>query len=70
MAGRNRKCYRLQSAREKKMKLFWSTCPKCLKAFVVGWELRYAKVKLICPFCNHRYLPDESASIDERGGGQ
>ena len=48
------------------MKLFWSTCPKCVKAFVVGWELRHAGVKLICPFCNHRYLPDESKAIDDR----
>ncbi len=48
------------------MRLFWSTCPKCLKAFVVAWELRHAKHQLICPYCGHRYLPDESAAIDER----
>ncbi len=48
------------------MRLFWSTCPQCKKAFVVAWELRNAGVKLICPFCDHRYLPDESAAIDER----
>jgi DNA-directed RNA polymerase subunit RPC12/RpoP len=48
------------------MRLWWSTCPKCKKAFVVAWELRHAKYKLICPFCDHRYLPEESAKIDER----
>jgi hypothetical protein len=51
------------------MRVFWSTCPKCLKAFVVEWELRHAGVKLICPFCGNRHLPDESAELDERQGG-
>ena len=48
------------------MRLWWSTCPKCKNAFVVAWELRHAQYKLICPFCNHRYLPGQSAAIDER----
>ena len=48
------------------MRLFWSTCPKCIKAFVVEWALRHAGRQLICPYCSHRYLPDESAAIDDR----
>jgi len=48
------------------MRLWWSTCPKCKKEFVVAWELRHAQYKLICPFCDHRYLPEQSARIDER----
>ena len=51
------------------MNLVWSTCPKCVKPFVVGWELRHAGVKLICPFCNHRYLPEQSKAIDDRQTG-
>jgi DNA-directed RNA polymerase subunit RPC12/RpoP len=48
-------------------KIFVSTCAKCQKAFVVSWELRHAGLKLICPHCGNRYLPEESAKIDERG---
>ena len=48
------------------MRLFWSTCPKCIKPFVVEWALRHAGRQLICPYCRHRYLPDESAEIDDR----
>jgi DNA-directed RNA polymerase subunit RPC12/RpoP len=45
---------------------FVSVCPNCKKAFFVGWELRHAGVKLICPFCGNRHLPEESAELDER----
>jgi hypothetical protein len=48
------------------MRVFWSTCPTCGGKFVVGWELRDAGVELHCPFCERRYLPEESAEIDER----
>ena len=40
-----------------------------MKAFVVEWELRHPGVKLICPYCGNRYLPDESAALDERQNG-
>jgi DNA-directed RNA polymerase subunit RPC12/RpoP len=50
-------------------KIFTSTCPKCKKLFYVSWELRHAGLKLICPFCSHRYLPEKSLAIDERGQG-
>jgi hypothetical protein len=47
-------------------RVFWATCPKCLKAFVVSWELRHASVHLVCPFCTNRFLPDEAVALDER----
>jgi len=47
-------------------RVFWATCPACLKPFVVSWQLRHAGVQLICPFCSRRFLPDEAASLDER----
>jgi hypothetical protein len=45
---------------------FWATCPSCLRAFIVSWELRHAGRQLICPFCKKRFLPDEAAALDER----
>ena len=51
-------------------KIFMSTCPKCNKQFIVSWELRHhPTLKLICPFCSHRYRTEESAKIDEREQG-
>jgi hypothetical protein len=47
-------------------RVFWATCPSCVKAFIVNWELRNAGRQLICPFCARRFLPDEAASLDER----
>ena len=49
------------------MRMFWSTCPQCLQAFVVSYELRHTTThQLICPYCNNHYPPDQSAAIDER----
>jgi len=50
-------------------RVFWASCPKCLKAFVVDWELRHAGRQLVCPFCGNRFLPDEAAELDERHAG-
>jgi uncharacterized Zn-finger protein len=47
-------------------KLFWATCPECLRKFVVDSSLRHADWQLICPFCGHRFLPDEAAELDDR----
>ena len=47
-------------------RVFWATCPGCMKPFVVAWELRHAAHQLICPFCSKRFLPDEAAALDER----
>lgn len=46
--------------------IFWATCPACADAFLVDGSLRHAGLKLICPFCSHRFLPDEAAKLDER----
>jgi hypothetical protein len=32
----------------------------------VDGSLRHAGIKLICPFCSHRFLPDDAAELDER----
>ncbi len=47
-------------------KIFWATCPQCVKPFLVDGALRHAGIKLICPFCSHRFLPDDAAALDER----
>jgi uncharacterized Zn-finger protein len=47
-------------------RIFGAQCPHCSKNFVVDWELRNAGIKLICPFCAQRFLPDDAASLDER----
>lgn len=47
-------------------RVFWSTCPNCHNEFIVAWELRSAGIKLHCPFCENRYMPDDSESLDER----
>jgi hypothetical protein len=47
-------------------RIFWATCPECSKEFLVDGSLRYAGIKLICPFCSHRFLPDDAAGLDER----
>jgi hypothetical protein len=46
--------------------IFWATCPNCSRPFLVDGSLRYAGIKLICPFCAHRFLPDDAAELDER----
>jgi uncharacterized protein YbaR (Trm112 family) len=48
--------------------LFWVTCPVCSREFVVDSSLRHAGLQLICPFCRHRFLPDEAAELDDRSG--
>lgn len=47
-------------------RLFMAGCPDCRRSFVVDWELRHGPWRLICPFCQTRFLPDEAASLDER----
>lgn len=47
-------------------RVFWATCPACEKQFIVNWQLRNAGLKLICPYCDNRFLPEEAAALDER----
>ncbi len=47
-------------------KIFWVTCPKCQGDFYCHTEeLRHKKIQLLCPYCNHRFLDDESPKIVE-----
>jgi len=48
-------------------RIFWAECPTCRGKFYCSHrELRHAGVKLLCPFCHARFLPDDAASLDER----
>jgi hypothetical protein len=47
------------------MRLFWSTCPSCERAFVVSYELRHDEHQLWCPYCGSKYLASQSLKIDE-----
>ena len=43
-------------------KIFWVTCPQCKGEFYCHWqELRHKKIKLLCPYCSHQFLDEESA---------
>jgi len=47
-------------------KIFWVTCPQCKGEFYCHWqELRHKKIKLLCPYCSHQFLDEESPKIVE-----
>ena len=47
-------------------KIFWVTCPQCKGEFYCHWqELRHKKIKLLCPYCSHQFLDEESLKIVE-----
>ena len=47
-------------------KIFWVTCPQCNGEFYCHWhELRHKKIKLLCPYCSHQFLDEESPKIVE-----
>lgn len=49
-------------------RIFWVTCPACEGRFYCHYEdLRHAGVPLLCPYCQHRFLVEESTAIDDRG---
>jgi hypothetical protein len=50
-------------------RIFWVKCPACSGRFYADYSLRHAKVKLICPFCQGQFPPDESPEIDDRWAG-
>lgn len=42
-------------------KIFWVTCPKCGKKFYASVDdFRHKNIKLMCPFCGHRFFDHES----------
>jgi predicted Zn finger-like uncharacterized protein len=48
-------------------RIFWAECPHCRTKFYCNYgELRHSGIKLACPSCKARFLPSESASLDER----
>ena len=48
-------------------RVFWVECPDCHEKFYCNYrEMRHAGVKLMCPSCRARFLPDDAASLDER----
>lgn len=50
-------------------RVFWIGCPNCERRFVCDYGLRRAGVRLECPFCRHRFLPEEGRDLDERWHG-
>jgi DNA-directed RNA polymerase subunit RPC12/RpoP len=47
-------------------KIFWVTCPQCNGEFYCHYqELRHKNIKLLCPYCSHQFLDDESRKIVE-----
>ena len=47
-------------------KIFWVTCPQCKGEFYCHYqELRHKNIKLLCPYCSHQFLDEESAKIVE-----
>lgn len=48
-------------------RIFWVECPTCDTMFYCNHkEMRNAGVKLFCPSCHARFLPEEAKSLDER----
>ncbi len=48
-------------------RIFWVECPHCHGKFYCNYaELRHAGIKLVCPFCQAGFLPDEAAALDDR----
>ena len=57
-----------QDTRERSVmaKIFWVSCPKCAGEFYChAQELRHKKVPLLCPYCSHRFLDENSPKIVE-----
>jgi ssDNA-binding Zn-finger/Zn-ribbon topoisomerase 1 len=48
-------------------RIFWVECPECdCKFYCYHKEMRHAGVKLFCPSCHARFLPEEAKSLYER----
>ena len=47
-------------------KIFWVTCPQCKGEFYCHYqELRHKNIKLLCPYCSHQFVDEESPKIVE-----
>ena len=47
-------------------RIFWVTCPKCRGRFYCHHtDLRHTDWQLHCPYCQHRFLQDDSPQIEE-----
>ncbi len=48
-------------------RVFWVECPSCHGKFYCNYdEMRHSGIKLQCPSCRSRFLPEAAASLDER----
>ena len=57
---------RLRRRKANVTKIFWVTCPQCKGEFYCHYqELRHKKIKLLCPYCSHQFLDEESPKIIE-----
>jgi len=46
--------------------ILWVTCPHCEGEFYRHYqELWHKKIKLLCPYCSHQFLDEESSKIIE-----
>lgn len=46
------------------VRIFWVACPVCEEEFHAHYgELRHSGVKLLCPRCGERFLPEEAANV-------
>jgi hypothetical protein len=51
------------------VKHFDPSCPQCNKKFHVHHEdLRYAGIKLLCPYCQNEFFVDECETLVEHDG--
>jgi predicted Zn finger-like uncharacterized protein len=51
-------------------RVFWVRCPGCNGRFYCNYQqLRFAGIKLECPFCQQTFLPDQSPELDDRAEG-
>jgi predicted Zn finger-like uncharacterized protein len=51
------------------VKHFDPSCPKCKQKFHVHHEdLRYAGIKLLCPYCQNEFFVDECETLVEHDG--
>ena len=48
------------------VRIFWVTCPKCKGRFYCHYEeLRHKKIPLACPYCENKFLDEESPLVEE-----